>query len=228
MLADTSVTERLRQVERANQRLRYIGAANAILLVLLAGSVLTGFVGRSGGPSGIVADSVRVRELVVVDGSGVVRTRIATSLPDAIIGGRRVRRGDAAAGVMLYDRTGQERGGYVTFDTSGTVALTLDTRKGQVAIFAADPDGGAAARLWRADDWVEMRSGDDGTRLSVGANGALVSQIPPMTEQEGAAVCSGLKAEVARLRPPPPQEALVAACRRRAPEAMCRRCLNSR
>ena len=55
------------------------------------------------------------------------RVRIGGDLPDAVIGGKRVPRGEKAAGLLMYDGTGQERGGYVTFKTIRNVVLTLDT-----------------------------------------------------------------------------------------------------
>src|SRR5438874_8284634 len=54
-----------------------------------------------------------VSELNVVDSKGVVRARIAGNLPETYSNGKPVGRG--AAGVLLYDAAGVERGGYVTF-----------------------------------------------------------------------------------------------------------------
>ena len=72
------------------------------------------------------ADSLRVRELVVVDANGTPRVRIAAPLPDPIMLGKRSKRGDAVSGLLLYDAEGNERGGYVTGDEGRDVALTLD------------------------------------------------------------------------------------------------------
>ncbi|MBA2707661.1 MAG: hypothetical protein H0U59_07650 [Gemmatimonadaceae bacterium] len=69
-----------------------------------------------------------MKELVVVDRNGVDRIRIAGELPDAIIKGRRVPKGERAAGVILYDSTGQERSGYVTWEPSGNVGMAVDTK----------------------------------------------------------------------------------------------------
>ena len=71
-------------------------------------------------------DSIRVRELVVVDANGTPRVRIAAPLPDPIMLGKRFKRGDAVSGLLLYDAEGNERGGYVTGDEGRDVALTLD------------------------------------------------------------------------------------------------------
>ncbi len=70
-------------------------------------------------------ESLRVRELVVVDANGTPRVRIAAPLPDPIMLGKRSKRGDSSSGVLLYDAEGNERGGYVT-DEERNVALTLD------------------------------------------------------------------------------------------------------
>jgi hypothetical protein len=172
-------------------------------------------------------DSLRVRELIVVDDSGTVRVRVLGNLPDAVIRGKRVMRGDRAAGVLLYDRTGTERGGYVTFDRSGTVALTLDTRGKQVAILAADSaeESGAAARLWRGKDWTEMRVDEGGPHVTVGRNGSVVVMEPSMSAADASAMCTDLKKEAARVKPPPPSRAVLDACKAHATDGVCRKCL---
>ena len=225
MHLDTGLSDRLATLEVANRRLRRGLTTLTAGFLLLVGAGVTGLATRTDAYDTASTDSLRLRELVIVDANGVERVRIGASLPDAVISGRRVHRGDAAAGIILYDSTGQERSGYVTFDRSGTVLLTLDTHEGQVALFAADADGGAAARLWNGGDWVEMRSGEDGTRLSAGRNDTVVVQIPEMTAAESEALCTGLRQEVAGISPPPPDAAVLAACRRRASDAVCRACL---
>src|ERR1700722_9874079 len=78
-----------------------------------------------------------VSELTIVDDKGTVRARLGGQLPDAVIDGKVAPRGQPAAGILLYDDTGTERGGYVTFSPSGDVALTLDNQRTQTALFAA-------------------------------------------------------------------------------------------
>lgn len=70
-------------------------------------------------------ESLRVREIVVVDANETPRVRIAAPLPDPIMLGKRSKRGGAVSGLLLYDAEGNERGGYVT-DEKRNVALTLD------------------------------------------------------------------------------------------------------
>jgi len=85
--------------------------------------------------------ALSVSELAVVDERGTLRVRIGGQLPDAVLNGKILPRGQKAAGVLLYDETGQERSGYVTFAPSGNVGLTLDNRDGQTAEFIAGPNG---------------------------------------------------------------------------------------
>jgi hypothetical protein len=106
--------------------------------------------------------SLRVTELVVLDSKGVERVRIGGELPDALIGGKKVPRGQKAAGVILYNGRGQERSGYVTFEPSGNVGLTLDSNKSQVAYFIAGRDSGSALQMWEGRDTIELRSDLEG------------------------------------------------------------------
>ncbi|HEY4132847.1 MAG TPA: hypothetical protein VGM50_19695, partial [Gemmatimonadaceae bacterium] len=57
----------------------------------------------------IAADSLVLHELRIVDSTGAVRVHMSADMPHAAIGGRRLHRPERAAGVMLYDDTGQER-----------------------------------------------------------------------------------------------------------------------
>ncbi len=164
--------------------------------------------------------SLRVSELVVVDPKGVERVRIGGDLPDAVIGGKRVPRGEKAAGVLLYDGAGQERSGYVTFEPSGNVGLTLDTRRGQVALFVAGPDTGSALQLWHGRDVVELRSDDNGSRLTAVKDGEVVSQEPPVGKIS-TGTCEAYRSARSRVS----AEQVMRDCRRRFNEAACRACL---
>lgn len=191
-----------------------------------------GLVNRAAVPNSIlqdVVDSLRVRELIVVDDSGTVRARVGAYLPDAMIRGRRVPRGDKVAGVMLYDGEGVERGGYVTFDRSGLVAISLDNRGNQAALFAADstPVSGGTARLWRNKEWVEMKADQTGPRFSAGRNGSIIFMQPTMSAQDAATMCSELKSEVAQIRPAPPNSKVLEWCRPHATDGECRKCVGS-
>ena len=167
--------------------------------------------------------SLRVSELVVVDPKGVERVRIGGDLPDAIIAGKRVPRGEKAAGVLLYDGAGQERSGYVTFEPSGNVGLTLDTKRGQVAIFVAGPDTGSALQLWHGRDSIEFRSDDDGSRLTAVKGGEVVTQEPALNKIT-AETCEAYRSARARVS----AEQVMRDCRRRFNEAACRFCLSDK
>jgi hypothetical protein len=167
--------------------------------------------------------SLRVSELVVVDPKGVERVRIGGDLPDAIIAGKRVPRGEKAAGVLLYDGAGQERSGYVTFEPSGNVGLTLDTKRGQVAIFVAGPDTGSALQLWHGRDSIEFRSDEDGSRLTAVKAGEVVSQEPAVTKITSD-TCEAYRSARSRVS----AEQVMRDCRRRFNEAACRPCLNDK
>jgi hypothetical protein len=221
-MADEMI-QALDQCERLTRRLRMMLALNLLALPFVGLLVFGGFTSRHPGP--LLTDSLRVREVVIVDAKGVERVRLGTHLPDAVINGRRVSRGEDAAGILLYDDLGQERGGYVTFSPSRNVALTLDTRQHQAALFVADSSGGAAARLWRNDDWVEMRADEEGARLSVGQHRKLVFQQPTMTAAQAAAGCSDLKAELKQIKQQPPIEQILDECMMHMSGAVCRRCL---
>jgi hypothetical protein len=220
---EDEVLHRVTECERANRQLRALLGLNLLALPLALLALFGGVAPHRDKPvQG--PDSLRLRELVIVDAKGVERVRLGSQLPDAVINGRRSPRGEDAAGVMLYDDSGEERGGYVTFSPSRNVALTLDTRTQQVALLAAGPDDGAVARLSRKDDWVEMRSDVGGTRLSVGRDRKLVLQQPPMTSAEAAAGCAEFKADLRQSKQRSTMQQMDA-CITRFPGAICRRCL---
>jgi hypothetical protein len=70
------------------------------------------------GVGGITQRQVTAKRVVVVDDSGAVRVRLGQDKQDT----KRVSR---AAGVVLYDKAGHERGGMATMD-NGRVAFGLD------------------------------------------------------------------------------------------------------
>ena len=232
-MVDEHLSTRLAACER---ELRSLKHALGMSVSLLAGGIFLGITGfrtlsaTSRLSAAGIADSVLVRELIVVDDSGTVRARVGGNLPDANYHGRRMRRGDHAAGVSLYDRDGLERGGYVTFDRSGVVALTLDNRGQQVAIFGADstPGAGATARLWLEKDWAEMKVDQAGPHFAAGRNGAVVLMQPSMNLHDAGAMCTELKNEVALIRPPLSPSAVLEACRAHAADGVCRKCVNAR
>lgn len=218
--------ERLAACERQIHTLRLALVAAAVSLVVLGTMTLLG-----AGPRPAVAKdtSLRLRELVIVDDAGVERARLGGNLPDAVIEGKRVRRGAEAAGLLIYDATGQERGGYVTFgEPNGNALITLDTRRGQVAYLAADPQEGAVFKIWTGGHSVELRADSGGARLTTNRDGRIGVQVPPLSREEMDAICAGITSEVAGLQEKPPLEDLLKACMQHMPEAECRKCLGAR
>ena len=89
------------------------------------------------------SDTLRVRQIVIVDDKGTERVWIGAPVPDPIIQGQRQKRQGPVSGIVLLDAKGNERGGYVTSDLSGEVFMSLDSEKGQETPFLANPGGGS-------------------------------------------------------------------------------------
>ncbi len=217
----TDILDRLDACERDNRRLtrllRWQFAASILLIgTLVAGCVATA---RSNASASTVPARLRASELVIVDPKGIERVRISGDLPDAVINGKRIPRGEKAAGVILYDATGQERSGYLTWDPSGNVGLTLDSRKGQVTLFVADPDSGSALQLWQGHDLIELRSDEEGSRLTAVRGDQVVFQEPAVTM--GNEACTAYRDAKSRL----PAKQVFRECARRYTQTACRVCL---
>ncbi|HLY62529.1 MAG TPA: hypothetical protein VKV95_17445 [Terriglobia bacterium] len=160
-------------------------------------------------------------ELSVVDDHGTVRVRIGAQLPDAVVNGKTLPRGQRAAGILLYDETGEERSGYVTFAPSGNVGLTLDNRDGQTAEFIAGPSGGAGLRIHWQDDAVDLRSDEDGPSIHAVRKKKVAFHEPPVANPESTELCKALRQAKSQLS----AEQLWDACRARSSEAACRTCI---
>lgn len=60
----------------------------------------------------------------------IVGDWLGDDVPDAVINGRRMARGTGTGGLILYDASGQERGGYIAFEEpNGNAVITLETRR---------------------------------------------------------------------------------------------------
>lgn len=217
---DNSVMQRLEERALRLERKFRVHIGINLLIAMLAVCAWT-WQPRTQGTS--IPSSLKVSELIVVDPKGVERVRIGGDVPDAIINGRHAPRGDKAAGVLLYDSTGQERGGYLTFDSSGNVALTLDSRKGQVAMFVAGSDPGSALQLWHGRDLIELRSDGDGSRFSAVQGGQVVVQQPSL-DKITASTCDIYRGARSRVS----EDQVMQDCRRRFLEVACRTCLTQK
>lgn len=89
-----------------------------------------------------VMNTLRVHRLIVVDDNGVDRVLLGAPVPDPVINGKTHARRSPASGILLFDRDGQERGGFNTFE-DGSVALAIDHQKGghEAAGMYVFPDG---------------------------------------------------------------------------------------
>lgn len=213
------LVRRLADYERRQRRLQL---TVFVMAGALAVSLLSSW-GSTAHAEGKVPEQLRAHELVIVDGKGVERVRIGGDLPDAVINGQRVPRGEQAAGVLIYDGTGQERGGYVTWEPSGNAGLTLDTRKSQVVLLVAGPDDAAALALRHGADMLDLRSDPDGSRLTGVRDGKLIYQNP-----EVASLTTETCNDYRDVRARKSAERAMHACQGRFNDAACKACLEGK
>ena len=84
---ETDIDVRVAALERSSRHLRAFLLPAFLVLPALAALAIAGFAGPRVGAS-LTADSLRVRELVILDSLGTVRVRLGAHLPDAIIDGK--------------------------------------------------------------------------------------------------------------------------------------------
>lgn len=215
------LANRVAACEQENQRLRTSLRRQgrlwmAALLVAAIGSASAGIAVKNA-----VFGTIQARDITIVDKDGVVRARMSGDMPDAtMFGGRVSKRGAQAAGFMIYDKDGIERGGYVTFDHDNAM-LSLDSKYHMVASMIAGPgeDGTAVLNLASKQHGMELRSDSDGSRLSV-SKGRVVQQQMPAIDVLSAETCSHWR----ELDKKYPNENV---CRSRYTEAACQRCMKA-
>jgi hypothetical protein len=158
---NSDFAERISALERRRRQLPWMMAV-FLLLGTLIGALVSESIAGTFAQARRTEEILTVRGLIVVDEKGVERVRIGSPLPDPMIGGKRFPRNGVVSGILIHDRDGDERGGYVTSDTNGDVFLSLDAKKGQQTIFVANRDGGANLALWsggnRNDNYVSVRA----------------------------------------------------------------------
>jgi hypothetical protein len=144
---------RLRRGYRAQQFLLLIAIASILSLTII--------VLRS--PAPVTAQStpdkdgvLHVRGLVVEDLGGHERLRLGAPLPDPMIRGVRRKRQGAVSGLLISDPNGNERGGYVTADTSGEAFIALDSEDDQEVMLLTNPKGGANFYLRDKSNLAQM------------------------------------------------------------------------
>ena len=94
-------------------------------------------------------DTIRAHHVIIVDDHDVQRVHLGAPVPEPIVQGRTMKRDEPAAGVMIYDAAGNERGGYITDNNpkGGNALLTLDNATEQAVTLVAYPERGAEAGL---------------------------------------------------------------------------------
>ncbi len=206
--------DRIAVLERRQRLFLAVNVAVIILLVLVVGE----FERKVHAQEKQDAKTLVLSELTIVDSNGVIRARVGGNLPDA---NKKVPRGSRIAGLLLYDETGQERGGYVTFEPWGNVGLTLDNKGVMAAEFVAGPDTGSAIRLHSGDDAVELRVDEDGPSIHAVRRKNVAFHEPAVENPRSTVLCKELLKEKARLS----MEQLLDACRGRSSDAACQTCL---
>lgn len=213
-------TDRLDRLEREQARLkRRVSVQNWLLAGLAAVALSAGaFAGVQPGVGRF--DRVVAKDITVVDAGGIVRARMTADAPDAVMAGGHVsKRGTKAAGFLIYDEQGIERGGYVTMDVGSNAMLSLDSKHRMLANMIAGPEeSGTSVLNLRGGDkrQLELRVDSDGGRMSASAGGRVELQLPEILKL-APETCSHWKDLDARY----PDENV---CRSRFGEAACKAC----
>ncbi len=208
----------------SERRLHLLIVLNIAVLLALATATC-----RTAAANDTKPQVLTVSEVDIVDAHGVIRARLGGDLPDSVLNGKRVPRGQKASGLLLYDDTGQERGGYITFAPGRQVALTLDARDrpGQVAMLVADPDGSSALTLSNGNnlnDLVELRNDEElGPSVHVTKNNRVAFHQPAQA-LDGIAkteMCTEMRGALKSMT----RDQVLTVCRQRASEEACQACL---
>ena len=129
--------------------------------------------------------TLTLHRLNIVDDSGKQRVVLAAPAPPPNYFGRVGKRDGSVSGMLLFDSTGTERGGYVTSDgDEGNALLTLDAQGKQTVLLLAEPEGSTLFRLWdRQNGSVTMGSGETGPFLNVRRGDVLSLSAPANNAQ---------------------------------------------
>ena len=136
-----SIEERLDRVERQNRMMKRIG------LTALLGALGVAVMGTSVQPT---PQDLTVRSLSVVDQSGTRRVWVGAQTDDED------RMMSDFAGILMFDATGSERGGWST-DQYGRITFAMDAPEGvghpmpDRLSLAVDGEGGAMLRMLNND-----------------------------------------------------------------------------
>jgi hypothetical protein len=170
------IRQSLHKLEARNRHLALGLVAVATVLILGMAALVVHRIGarKSGPRDGILT----VRGLIVVDGNGVERVRIAAPLPDPLVLGKRFPRGEAISGILLFDEEGNERSGYVTSDGYPNVFFTLDSLARQHVLFITEPQGDPTLRLWDGASVFSLSVGVEGPQLKLASGDKTLLEVP--------------------------------------------------
>ena len=178
----------LRELEARILRLQRNYNRFVVLVAVLAVAVIGVYLSTFGSARASNTSKVlRVRELVVVDENGIERVIVGAPLPgqweNGKVNTRRVERPFKQAGLLIYDKEGVERGGYVTEDTHDNALLTLDDKKRQEVLLVTGAEPTSSFRMWTAKDSLELRVDPDlnGPTLKMSRDGKTVLEQPQST-----------------------------------------------
>jgi hypothetical protein len=187
-MEETTETARM---ERAMSRLEHLVRQQRRCLLLSAALWLVSLVvltlyrttPAQASPAG--PDILRVRGLVVVDERGTERVYIGAPVVDPTRFGKRFRRDGPVSGILLFDREGNERGGYVTSDTGrSNVFFTLDSLERQQVLFISPDEGGAHLDfIDRNENGLELGVSEKGPFIATGRGGQVVFSKPELSGQ---------------------------------------------
>jgi hypothetical protein len=218
---ERSLEQRIADCERDNAALRRrlkrqnLGWIVALLFAMAGAAIASGKTGIAH------FESIQARDITIIDAKGVVRARMSGDMPDAVMaGGRVAKRGAEAAGFMIYDQDGIERGGYVTFD-HGNAMLSLDSKHHMVANLIAGPEeeGASVLNLMGGGNAMELRVDSDAARASTSRDRMVQDQFPMIDKLPGE-TCALMK-QLDQQYP----DAKV--CRTRWTESACSTCLGT-
>ncbi len=165
---DERMTELMNEVQRLR---RMVWATLAIASIAVVGLLEPVLVAK-----GNAADSLKLRQLSIIDANGIERVRMGAPLPDPIMSGKRGKRDEPASGILIYDAKGNERGGYITDNGAGNALLTLDDGSGedQVTIVSYRERGAEFGLRNHAQTRFTVSALNDRTALKLQHNGRIL------------------------------------------------------
>lgn len=93
-------------------------------------------------------ERLAVRRLDIVDEKGTIRMTLGAPVPEPIVDGIQYKRIYPAAGLLVFDKDGSERGGYVVADIEGSaVANVQDHTNGDAIGWRIMPDGSVTFQI---------------------------------------------------------------------------------